>query len=381
MLDRLYKIFSSLRLTVALLAVGFVLVFVGTLAQVKLGLYRAQSEYFRGFFVYWSPEWSDARLPVFPAGYTVGGLLLINLMLAHFRYYQPGRKKWGIVLIHTGVVLLLVGQLLTDVLSRETMLHLRQGETKNYSEASSEFEMTIVDTSDPVIDHVVAIPSSRLRAGGEIAHSEVPFTLRVVTHYSNSALSEKPAPGYEPVRVTNHPGLDVWWRAMPHETVMGRRDMPSAIVEVMGRGGSLGTYFISSYLVQPQRILYEGKMYLAEMRLRRFYKPYSIQLIEFRHDRYPGTEIPKNFSSRVRLVNPSRNEDREVLIYMNNPLRYDGLTFYQASFDKDDQGTVLQVVRNPSWLTPYFACVLVALGMLIQFGGHLTGFARKRKDA
>ena len=66
---------------------------------------------------------------------------------------------------------------------------------------------------------------------------------------------------------------------------------------------------------------------------------------------------------------------------MNEPLRYAGETFYQASFDKDDQGTVLQVVRNPSWLTPYFACVMVAAGMVLQFMTHLVRFASKRKSA
>ncbi|MCX7916215.1 MAG: cytochrome c biogenesis protein ResB, partial [Verrucomicrobiae bacterium] len=78
------------------------------------------------------------------------------------------------------------------------------------------------------------------------------------------------------------------------------------------------------------------------LRQTRYYKPFFITLLEFRHDRYPGTEIPKNFSSRIRIVRPATGEDREVLISMNNPLRYFGETYYQASFDPDDQGTVLQ---------------------------------------
>ena len=64
-----------------------------------------------------------------------------------------------------------------------------------------------------------------------------------------------------------------------------------------------------------------------------------------------------------------------------NPLRYAGETYYQSSFDRDNQGTILQVVRNPSWLTPYFSCVLVSIGMIYQFFSHLTGFASKRKTA
>ena len=81
----------------------------------------------------------------------------------------------------------------------------------------------------------------------------------------------------------------------------------------------------------------------------------------------------------MRVQRPDTGEDREVLIYMNNPLRYAGETYYQASFDTDNQGTVLQVVRNPSWLTPYFSCVLVGAGLVVQFLTHLAGFAAKRK--
>jgi hypothetical protein len=52
---------------------------------------------------------------------------------------------------------------------------------------------------------------------------------------------------------------------------------------------------------------------------------------------------------------------------MNTPLRHAGLTFYQASFGKEDTLSVLQVVRNPSWTVPYAACVFVVAGLLWHF--------------
>lgn len=379
MLDRLFKFFTSLRLTVVLLALGLVLVFWGTLAQVNLGLYRAQNEFFRSFFIYWSPAGSNLRIPIFPAGYTVGGLLLINLLAAHTRYYQPGKKKYGILMIHFGVVLLLCGQLLTDLLSNESLLHLRNGETKNYSEASSHYELAIVDTTEADTDKVVAIPASRLAQHRDIRHAEMPFTVRVQTFHANSTLAEKPAPGFEEVTTTAGFGSGIWWRGLPHVTEMDKRDVPSGIVELLTPQGSLGTFLVSAYLTRPQEFMYDGRHYQLALRQMRFYKPFTIHLIEFKHDKYPGTDIPKNFSSRVRLQRPETGEDREVLIYMNNPLRYDGETYYQASFDPDNQGSVLQVVRNPSWLTPYFSCVLVGAGLLVQFITSLTGFAAKRK--
>ncbi len=117
------------------------------------------------------------------------------------------------------------------------------------------------------------------------------------------------------------------------------------------------------------------------MRPRREYLPYSLTLKNFRHDVYPGTDIPKNFSSLVRLVHPGRGEERDVLIYMNQPLRYAGKAFYQASFGKGDTLSVLQVVENPGWLLPYISCVLVAAGLILHFVLALFRSLKRRQVA
>jgi hypothetical protein len=373
MLDRVTRIFMSVRLTVVLLALGLLLVFWGTLAQVEMGLYRAQDAFFRSFLIFERFPGLGFRLP-FPGGYTIGGLMLINLFLAHFRYYQPGKRKYGIVMIHAGLVLLIAGQFLTDILAKESNLHLRDGESKNYSESSDQFELAIVDKSAADSDHVVAIDGRRLQRDREVRHADLPFAVQVKTYHANSLVTDKPAAGFTAVE-----GAGIWWRGLPHVTEMDKRDMPSAIVELVAPQESPGTFFVSGFLTGPQTFTHQGRRYEIALRQVRFYKPFTMHLIEFRHDKYPGTEIPKNFSSRVRLERPATGENREVLIYMNNPLRYEGETYYQSSFDPDNRGTVLQVVRNPSWLTPYFACVVVGLGLLWQFAQHLVAFARKRQ--
>lgn len=382
MLERLVKIFTSLKLTVVLLGLGLVLVFWGTMAQVHLGLYKAQNEFFRSFFVYWHPAGADFGIPIFPGGYMLGGLLILNLLAAHTRYYQPGKKKIGIVMIHLGVVMLLVGQLLTDVLANESMMHIREGQTKNYSESIRKYELAVIDTTDPELNTVVAIPGHRLARLGEITNTNLPFTIRVKAYYANSSVAQTNEPGYEEIKTSAGMGSGFWWRSLPNETRTDRRDMPSGIVELTAPKGSLGNLFISSFLARPQEFTYAGHHYQMTLRPQRYYKPYSLHLIRFRFDRYPGTQIPKNFSSRVRLQNVETGEDREVLIYMNHPLRYDGETLYQADWDHaDEKGTILQVVRNPSWLTPYLACVIVAAGLLVQFLTHLFRFATKRRTA
>jgi hypothetical protein len=381
LLDRLISFFTSLRLTVVCLALGLVLVFWGTLAQVDLGLYKAQNEFFRSFIIYWGPKGASWRIPVFPGGYLVGGVLVLNLIASQLRLFTFTASKAGLWMVHVGLILLLLGQLLTDLLSRESALHLREGEARNYSETEREAELAVIDATDPDGDKVVAIPQGILASQKDVRPGDLPFTIRVKSFFANSQVSNRAAAAAAPPAATQGIGPSATVQELPHVTEMERRDVPSAVVEVVTPQGSLGTWLVSEFVEQPQDFTVGQRTYQLALRPRRHYKPYSIQLLKFQHDVYPGTDIPKNFSSRVLLQRPQTGEKREVLIYMNSPLRYAGETYYQSGFDPDNQGTILQVVHNPSWLTPYLSCVLVGLGLVIQFATHLLGFTRKQRTA
>ena len=380
-LDRLIKFFASLRLTVFCLGLGLVLVFAGTIAQVDMGLFKAQNEFFRSFFIYWGPTGASWKIPVFPGGYLVGGVLLINLVTAHFTRFKLTRKKIGIWMIHFGVILLLLGQLLTDVLSRESAMHLRENETKNYSETERQAELAVIDATDPNTDTVVAIPQPRLKPRDEIRHPQLPFTLRVKEFYANSQAENRAPDSIEPPAASRGVGANAVAKELPKVTDTEHRDVPSTIVEIMTPSGSIGTWLVSEWIERPQTFTFKDRTYQLALRPQRHYKPFSIKLLKFSHGIYRGTDIPKNFASRVVVDRPDTGEKREVDIYMNNPLRYAGETYYQASFDRDDHGTVFQVVHNPSWLTPYFSCVLVGVGLVVQFCTSLFGFAFKRRTA
>jgi hypothetical protein len=165
-------------------------------------------------------------------------------------------------------------------------------------------------------------------------------------------------------------------------TADDRIDLSVAVVEVLAAGQPLGTWLASNAIDQPQRFTTpDGRSYALALRARREYLPYSLTLKDFRHDVYPGTQIPKNFSSLVQLRNPGTGEDREVLIYMNQPLRYDGKAFFQASFGKNDTLSILQVVENPGWLIPYVSTVLVTLGLLVHFAISLRRGLRRAAAA
>ncbi|MET0261746.1 MAG: cytochrome c biogenesis protein ResB [Rariglobus sp.] len=374
------KFFISLRLTVVLLALSIVLIFVATLDQVNLGIWAVQEKYFRAFFVLWDIK--GFPVPVFPGGYFIGGLLLINLIVSHVYRFKFSWKKSGILLTHAGLIILLVGELLTGLWQEEFQLRLDQGQTRNYSESYRLNELAVIDATDPNWDQVVAIPEKRLRSLNDIQHERLPFRIVTRSYYPNAAvqLREELGNSSTPPPATRDIGARLAIIPMAMTYKQNERNLPAAVIELLGPGNvSLGTWAVSTMLVQPQTFDYAGRTFRLALRFERAYKPYSLTLLKFSHDRYIGTEIPKNFASQVRLHSEDGTTDREVLIYMNNPLRYDGLTFYQAGFDNNDTTTILQVVKNPSWLLPYIACIMMGLGLCIQFGIHLFAFAGKRR--
>ena len=378
------RFFLSLRLTVALLALSALLVFLATIDQVHLGIWAVQEKWFKSFIVL--HEIKGLPVPVFPGGYFIGGLLLLNLIGAHAKRFVFSWKKAGIQLVHLGLILLLLGELLTGLFQEEYQMRLDEGQTKNYSESWRFNELAIVDATAPAEDVVTVIPEKRLarasRGGDALQVPALPFRVVPRAYYPNAALAmkEQAPPMLKPVENTSTRGIGpkLLLAPLPPTYKQDQRNLPAALVELVGPEGSLGVFLVSTMITEPERFSYAGREWAMSLRFQRAYKPYSLTLLDFTHDRYAGTDIPKNFSSRVRLTTPDGVNDREVRIFMNNPLRHDGMTFYQAGFDNDDKTTVLQVVRNPSWIIPYLSCLLMAVGLFWQFGWHLTLFTARR---
>ncbi len=374
------RFLASLRLTVVCLGFGMSLIFLGTLAQVHLGIHHVQAEYFQSLFVFWSPVGASWKIPVLPGGYLLGAVLLVNLVAAHATRFEVSRKKIGIFLLHLGVILLLIGQLLTGLYARETQMRIDEGQTLGYSEAPREVELAVIDVSDPNYDQVVSIPEAALARGGTIQNPTLPFAINLKRFFANAQLAMRAQlPNPPPALATMGFGANVVATEIPRTVRDDERDLSAVLLEVNGVQGSLGTWLVSNAIAEPQALTVNGKTYELILRQRRFYKQFALTLQHFAHDRYAGTDIPKNFSSRVRLVDFERGENREVLISMNDPLRYRGFTFYQAGFDNNDKTTILQVVKNPAMLLPYIACGLVGLGLLVQFSMHLFGFVKKQR--
>jgi hypothetical protein len=395
---RALSVLASLKLTVVLFVLAVVLIFCGTLAQIDKGIWVVVHEYFRSFFVWipfyiFFPRTMKASIPggfPFPGGWLIGAALLVNLLAAHLVRFKLTWKRSGVLVTHAGLIVMMIGELITGLYAVENKMSIPNGLSSNFVENTEAVELAVLTPApdDDKMDNVTVIPAGVLRKGGVIRHGALPFDVEVQKYWPNSAEPAKPEAGADNP-ADRGDGRFYITSEKPEGTGVDaeqKEDMASAYVTFKEKksGKSLGTYLVSTWLYRVSTHPYQqvttadGKTYDVALRYRREYKPYTITLHKFTHEIYPGTEVPKNFASTIRLEDPSRDEDREVVIRMNDPLRYHGETFYQAGFLPGDGGTTLQVVRNPGWLMPYVSCVMVGLGMAVHFGISLFGFLAKR---
>ena len=387
----LFQFFSSLKLTVVLLSFSLILIFFGTLDQVQYGIWHTQELYFESFMVVWAfPEHAPLgqhlhwiRIPM-PGGYLLGGMLLINLLAAHFTRFKLSWAKCGIFLIHSGLILLLISELMTDILAVESQMPVDEGGASNYSQGFRENELVFIDRSHPEHDSVHTIPASLLKPGKRIDVPNTPLSIRTVRYHGNAeigrATSGSPAESIATRGAAVHMGIIV--NPKPETYSEDEINTVTAFIEVIKGEDSLGTWLVSNVMDErfpPQMVDAGDRSFEIALRFTRHYYPFEIELIDFKHEKYPGTEVPFNFSSEVKVTHQDSTKNQKALIYMNHPLRYEGLTFFQASFANQDKTSIFQVVRNPGWLLPYLSVLLMGLGMCAQFGMHFFKFLGKQR--
>lgn len=309
-------------------------------------------------------------------------------------------KQGGNVLLHLGVGLLMFGQFVFGDRQLEQRLTLVEGQSSNTLVNLDEIELAFLKTDDENSEiSVTPIPASLLlaaeKSGDLIKDPELPVDVRVKAFYENSTLED---PSDEENLADTGIGLEVIAEeASKSGGADAEMNLASAYVELLDKetSDSLGSFLVSQ-IISDREVLVpngtskdmydsvevDGKTYEFGLKLHREVKPYWVQLEDVRQVTYSGTATPRDYSSFIRIIDPETGEDRRERVWMNNPLRYRGETFYQSNYSSLPGGkemTGIQVVRNSGWLIPYVACSITALGMLAHFMGTLTRFLKRRE--
>ena len=312
--------------------------------------------------------------------------------------------RGGNVLIHIAVGMLMFGQFAFGDRQIEERLNLVEGQTSNMVCRTDEIELACIEVAQETEtkEDVTAISGRLLkaRAGGEpIALEDLPFDIKVLEYLTNTSVTR--VGPFAENRATA--GLGKSWLAIgrpPEGGASSKSNVAAAYVQLVDRknGEDLGVFLAPQFLNDRSQLFMEAEgdicdtvdtasgPWRIQLRFRREYKPYEVRLDDVRRINYSASETPRDYSSFVTFTDEATGTEQPGRIWMNNPVRYRGETFFQSNYSKIQladgsmsEMTGLQVVENAGWLIPYVACVLAFWGMLAHFGGTFVRFADRHE--
>nr|BDT28705.1 cytochrome c biogenesis protein ResB [Bacteriovorax sp. HI3] len=133
-------------------------------------------------------------------------------------------------------------------------------------------------------------------------------------------------------------------------------DIRAVKLEIMGK-----EYWATNY--SPLSLIIGGKKVIIEVTKESLTLPFEVALSQFKMDKDPGTDNPASYESFVKLFDDGKMTNHHV--FMNNPLKHSGYTFYQASYSQDSGGnyhSTLAVNVDQGRELKYLGSLMLVLG-------------------
>ncbi|MCA3244336.1 MAG: cytochrome c biogenesis protein ResB [Alphaproteobacteria bacterium] len=334
-----------------------VLLVLGTWAQASVGLYQAQLTYFSSFILWLGP------LPTPGGATTLAALTLglsLKLLLRPWRWQQAGS-----LLAHLSVWLLLLGGAMTALTSQEGYLRVAEGQTSAVMNSYHTPELAVLNAHGQTLlkyDVAALQPGARLGVGAEQVFVEA--------YFPNSQLRERPVPMDDGLTKGARKFLEFSAKAAEPDDERNRPTLLFTKLNAAGEPTARLVLFQGQPVPQPVAFPGQPSATLV-LRPAQTPLPFAVQLQQFEQEYYPGTAIARHYASAVKIQSP-RSGAWPATIRMNEPLRYQGYTLYQASFVAPAAAgpteSILAVVRNQGYLIPYVAGVLLCLGLVLHVG-------------
>ena len=353
----LYNLISSPKIFVYTVLWLMVLVFFGTIAQKDIGLYASQMKYFSSYYFLLYDY-----IPL-PGGRITLILMTLNLSSSLFRKTLWKIKKIGVIILHVGGLLLLLGGGVTAMYSSEGNMVIEEGGRVDYTDDYHRMELCIVNLSLQDSLEYTVFDEELLVEGNTISYDKLGFEIDIISRIKNTRIQN---------RIT---GADSIYKGFLKQFVLlpkepekeNTQNRPSLIFRIRGSENNAdGIYGLFLGQKDLDIFNFKNEEFFTEFRKERTYLPFAIELLDFKKVLHPGTQVAKSFSSEINLI--ENQIPRRVLIQMNEPLRHMGYTFFQASFIEElkSESTVLAVVKNYGRLFPYISSIIMSIGLLVH---------------
>ncbi len=388
---KIFDVLSGFGLaTITLLLLGLLTLF-ATLEQVDNGLYPTLNKYFdlKSFFLL--PQLNGKMVPLpLPGGYWMCALLLVNLTLGGIIRIRKGWKHAGNIVSHFGIILMLAGAGVTYHFSERGNMAVAEGESSNAAEDYFEYVVEVAEIKDgkPETIHVIRGKDiNDLESSKRLFRlPNMPFDLELGGYLENCvpvSTSER-APDRQPEIYDGYFLAEKPKLASPEPA---EQYTAGCYARVVHRDGKKSDPFIlAGASFHPFSYRLDDRVFTIDMRKRLWPMPFTLKLDEFTAAFHPGTMMASKFVSTVTRV--ENGGEAKVTIQMNEPMRYEGLTFFQASYGPpgampgQKMYSVFEVVKNPADQWPLYSLWIVAFGMFVTFmiklGSFLGAGSRKK---
>jgi len=376
--NRVVKILSSFHLSCILLMLLGLLTWFGTLEQAEHGLYEVQRKYFESYILF--HDIGPISIPL-PGANLVMTVLFLNIIFGGIVRMRKTSRQAGVLVVHVGMLLLFVAGFIKLNFSEEGHVTLYEQGASNTYQSYQRWEIAVSRTLPDMSVKEWLIPQEDFLETGDdelvtLVSDDLPFDV-VVSHVMPNSRRMPKGPMFE----VDVPVID-------GQFLMEEDRLPNAEQHTAGVYVSLvdpidqsrDDVLLWGRDVVPSQVDVDGQAWSVHLRKERYPMPFTIVLDDFIKEEHPGTMMPKWFSSDVTVV--EEGSPRTLRISMNEPLRSEGLVLYQASWGPSNAmpGTplfsTLAVVRNPADQYPLYACILIAIGLVMHFSRRLTGYVR-----
>ena len=347
---KIVKLLSGPKPVFYLLPLLMIILVIGTVAQRYIGLNAAENLFFGAWVLWIGP------VPV-PATVSLLGVISTCLMV---KVIFKTRWVWaqaGIILTHIGVLVLLLGGLLTFIDSQEGSITLSKGQKTNAMADYHQREMVVLSGGNLV----QRVSAEMLTAGFKIGDVNSPFAIEVKESCRNCIPEFRQGEG-------QYRGLAE--KLMLKELPLKKEDeanIGGVTFQLSGAGDEQdGEYIVYEAIPRYPEFSVADKDYQVRFVKEQHGLPFTVRLDAFRKFTYPSSTMASEYESKVTIIEKSGLQWQQA-IRMNEPLRTQGYTLYQSSFIEDINGnqlSVLAVVKNKGAIFPYIASIIMAIGLI-----------------
>jgi len=192
------------------------------------------------------------------------------------------------------------------------------------------------------------------RSSGNLAKGENNFTRRMLYQFGSNSIVLKAV----------HPKARVEMVAKDLKTQSGKPEYIEWEVSVGDEKERVVTRPYKGDSGEIHRLSLGGVDIQLRVGAKQIALPFSIKLLDFQLERYPGSMTPASYASEVVLIDKEQGIEQPYRIYMNHILNHRNYRFFQSSYDPDEKGTVLSVNHDPGTLPTYIGYLLLAIGMI-----------------